>query len=128
MQTISYLLSIGLIFVLLGCGTTIATRETPKSTLSMKATAHYSSMNLPKMSMDEFEQIKNGMTYKQVTEIVGSTGEIVAETGNPGDKFYTVTYQYKGEGRMWSNANAQLMFQGGRLTTKTQSGIYKFPK
>lgn len=122
MQTISYLLSIGLMFVLLGCGTTLATKVTPKPT------AHYSSMNLPNMSMDEFEQIKTGMTYKQVTEIVGSTGEIVVETGNPGDKFYTVTYQYNGEGRMWGNANAQLMFQGGRLTTKTQSGIYKFPK
>jgi len=125
MKKISCLLSIGLMFALLGCGTAVATKETPDSASSMKVTAQYplSSKNLPEMSMDEFEQIKNGMTYEQVTEIVGSTGEIVSETGTPG--YYTVTYQFKGGGSMWGNANAQLMFQGGKLTTKTQMGLKK---
>ena len=124
MKKISYLLSIGLMFALLGCGTAVTTKETPDPASSMKVTAHpLSSKNLPNMSMDEFEQIKNGMTYEQVTEIVGATGEIVVETGTPGDQFYTVTYQFKGEGSIWGNANAQLMFQGGKLTTKTQIGL-----
>ena len=73
--------------------------------------------------MKEFEQIKNGMTYEQVTEIVGSTGEIVVETGTPGDQFHTVTYQFKGEGSMLGGAYAQLTFQSGKLKTKVQMGI-----
>ncbi|HEY8908926.1 MAG TPA: DUF3862 domain-containing protein [Desulfosporosinus sp.] len=125
MKIISYLLSMGLMFALLGCGTAISTKETPDPASSMKVTAHYplSSKNLPDISMDEFEQIKNGMTYKQVTEIIGSTGEIVVETGTPGDQFYTVSYQFKGEGNIWGNANAELVFQGGTLTSKTQRGL-----
>ena len=112
MKRIAYLLSIGLMFMLLGCGTSTQ--------------APLSSKNEPNMSMDEFEQINNGMTYEQVTAIVGSPGEIVVETGTPGDQFYTVTYQFKGEGDVWSNANAQLMFQSGKLITKSQMGIKRY--
>lgn len=103
---IEYLLFIGLMITLLGCGTV-----TPK--------------NQPDMSMAEFNQIKNSMTYEQATAIVGSSGEIVSETGTPGDQFYIVTYQFKGERSMWGNANALLTFQGGKLTTKVQNGIPK---
>ena len=122
MKKFAHLLSIGLVFVLLGCGT-----ETPAPASSTKVTgqAPISSKNLPSMSWDEFEEIKNGMAYEQVTAIVGASGEIVVETGNPGNQFYTVTYQFKGEGSMWANANAQLTFQGGQLTTKAQMGIQR---
>lgn len=125
MKKIVNLLSIGLIFALLGCGTTVTKKGTPDPTSSMKATARYplSSKNLPDMSMDEFEQIKSGMTYEQVTAVVGSPGQIIVETGTPGNHFYTVTYQFKGEGNIWGNAKAQLTFQGGKLTTKAQMKI-----
>jgi len=132
MKKISYLLSIGLMFALLGCETAVATKETPDPASLMKVTAQYplSPKNQPEMSMDEFEQIKNGMTYEQVTQIVGATGEIVVETGTPGNQFYTVTFQFKGEGSMlgsmWGNPNAQLIFQSGKLTTKTQKGLKKY--
>lgn len=127
MKKIAYLLSIGLMFAFLGYGTTVAKKEIPDPSSSMKVTAQYplSSKNLPAMSMDEFKQIKNGMTYEQVTKIVGATGEIVVETGTPGNQFYTVTYQFNGKEGMWGNAYAQTMFQGGKLTTKTQVGLRK---
>lgn len=127
MKTILYLLSIGFIFALLGCGTPVATKETPDPASSMKVTAQYplSSKNLPEITMDEFENIENGMTYEQVTEIVGATGEIEVQKGLPGDKFYTVTYQFNGRGGMLGNAFAQMMFQGGRLTEKIQVGLMK---
>ena len=129
MKIIAYLLTIGLMFALLGCGTTVAKKETPDPT-SMKVTDQYSlsSKNLPDMSMDEFEQIKYGMTYEQVTAIVGSPGEIIVETGTPGNQFYTITYQFKGEGSMWGNANAQLTFHGGKLTTKAQMRIHEITR
>ena len=109
MKKIAYLLFIGLIFALLGCGTS-APMVTPK--------------NESAMSMNEFNQIKNGMTYEQTTAIVGSPGEMVAETGNPGDQFYTVTYQFEGEGSsILDGAYAQLTFQSGKLNSKAQKGI-----
>ncbi|HZK84485.1 MAG TPA: hypothetical protein VFC58_07400 [Desulfosporosinus sp.] len=130
MQKTSYLLFIGVMFALLGCGTAVATKEPSDPASSMKVTAQYplSAKNMPNMPMDEFEQIKNGMTYEQVTQIVGATGEIFAETGTPGNQFFTVTYQFKGEKEcldMFKSANVQLIFQGGKLTTKTQMGLKK---
>ena len=124
MKKIAYLLSIGLTFALLGCGSAVATKEIPDPTSSMNVTAQAPilSKNLPNISWDEFEEIENGMTYEQVTAIVGSPGEIIAETNNPSNQFYTVTYQFKGV-RSWGNANAQLTFQAGKLTTKAQLGI-----
>ena len=120
MKKIAYLLSIGLMITLLGCETNIATKETPDPPSAMKVTAPTLLQQNDKcMTMDEFEKIKNGMTYKQVTAIVGGPGELLVGAGNPGDQRYTV--QFYGEGSM--EANAQLVFQGGKLDSKAQMGL-----
>ena len=118
-------------FTLLGCGTAVATKEIPDPASSRMVTASVpmlSSKNQPKISMDKFIQIKNGMTYEQVTEIIGAPGEMVAETGNPGDQFYTATYNFKGEGFWPNGAFAQLIFQNGKLNTKAQKGLMRVIK
>lgn len=74
-----------------------------------------------KMSLSEFNQISNGMTYSQVTSIVGGEGNLQSEMGDPGTAFHTVSYGYDGEGSM--GANAILMFQGGKLEMKSQAGL-----
>ena len=119
MKKIMYLLSIGLMVALLGCGTAVATKETPDPASSMKVSAPASLVspkNQPAISMDEFKQIKNGMTYEQVTRIIGAPGDIISETGTPGERAYTVKYQFKGEGFMWGGTNAQFTFERGKLT------------
>lgn len=122
MKKTTYLLSIGLMFALLGCETAVATKEQPNHT-SSTGRAPFSKMNLPDMSMDEFVQIRIGMTYEQVTALVGSLGSLVGETGNPSNQLHTLTYQFSGERSMWSDANAQLVFQDGKLISKVQKGI-----
>lgn len=77
--------------------------------------------NKPTMTKAAFDQIKNGMTREEVTAIVGGPGEMTVETGSPGDQFYTAAYQYEDKGSL--GANAQLMFQGGKLNTKAQMGL-----
>lgn len=77
--------------------------------------------NSPKMSKAEFDVIKSGMTYEEVTAIIGGPGELVSESGSPGEEFHTVMYQYEGEGQIGANAN--LMFQGGKLVNKAQFGL-----
>ncbi|NMF00279.1 DUF3862 domain-containing protein [Aneurinibacillus aneurinilyticus] len=69
----------------------------------------------------KFNQIKSGMSYEKVVEIIGGPGELVSETGNPGDPLYTVMYMYKGEGDLGANAN--FLFQGNKLQNKAQFGL-----
>ena len=69
----------------------------------------------------EFDQIQNGMTYEQVVQIIGSEGEVMSESGQKGDQYYTVMYTWEGESGFGANANA--MFQGGKMVNKTQFGL-----
>lgn len=69
----------------------------------------------------EFDKISNGMTYEEVTAIIGGEGNMLSETGEKGTDFYTVMYDYKGEGDLGANAN--FMFQDGKLQNKSQFGL-----
>ena len=73
------------------------------------------------MTMSEFTQLKDGMSYEEATKIIGGPGEIMSESGTKGDALHTVMYQYKGEGDLGANAN--LMFQGNKLKNKAQFGL-----
>ena len=77
--------------------------------------------NDPGISKKEFEQIQSGMTYEEVVSIIGGEGEVLSETGNKGEDLHTVMYQWDGESGFGANANA--MFQGGKLNTKSQFGL-----
>jgi len=74
-----------------------------------------------KITKAEFDQIRGGMSYEEVKYIIGGEGEILSESGNPGDQFYTVMYSYKGKGSLGANAN--FMFQDGQLQNKAQFGL-----
>ncbi|AKG03301.1 hypothetical protein AAV35_013630 [Salimicrobium jeotgali] len=73
------------------------------------------------ITSEEFNQIENGMSSDEVFEIIGGEGEITSESGEPGSQFYTVSYTYSGEAGLGSNAT--LMFQGGKLSSKSQFGL-----
>jgi len=75
---------------------------------------------VPTMDKANFDKIKNGMSYKEVSSIVGP-GTLQVESGTPGSDMYTVSYGYTGEGDL--GANAQLMFQGDKLSMKAQIGL-----
>ncbi|MFT2139067.1 hypothetical protein [Bacillus cereus] len=77
--------------------------------------------NRPGLTKGKFERIQNGMTYEQVQEIIGTDGEMMSEGGEKGTEYYTVMYMWKGEGSPGANAN--FMFQGGKLTNKAQFGL-----
>ena len=135
-----YLLSIGLMVTLLGCGTT--TKETPAPTAPPTTTAPspvatpapapasvpiptpapvVAPANKPTMTKAEFDQLKDGMSYEEATKIIGGPGEVMSESGSKGDAAHTVMYTYKGEGSLGANAN--VMFQGEKLITKAQFGL-----
>ncbi|WP_424766285.1 DUF3862 domain-containing protein [Paenibacillus sp. sgz302251] len=79
------------------------------------------SKNSPEITKEEFDQIKDGMTYEEIVGIIGGEGELTVESGTEGEELHTAAYQFEGKGSI--GANAQLMFQGGKLITKAQVGL-----
>jgi hypothetical protein len=73
------------------------------------------------VTLDEFNKVENGMTYEEVVAILGGEGNMLSETGEKGTDFYTIMYEYSGEGDLGANAN--FMFQGGKLQNKSQFGL-----
>ena len=69
------------------------------------------------LTMEKFNQIKNGMTYEECVEIIGTEGN---ETFSGGEGKYKVS-SYK-----WDGDNFQfimLTFTGNKLTSKVQNGL-----
>ena len=73
------------------------------------------------ITMEEFESIKTGMSYEEVCEIIGSEGELLSEVDTGiGEEYHTVMYAWKGDA---VGANANVTFQGGKVTAKAQFGL-----
>lgn len=85
-------------------------------------TYEYSGNNPPTISLEEFNAIRTGMTYQEVYDIIGSQGQVLSEVDlGMGDEYYTVVRQWDGEGSLGANAN--ITFQGGKVTAKAQFGL-----
>ena len=78
----------------------------------------------PVVTLSEYQNVTNGMSYNQVAQIIGEPGEETGRShivGDPGltASVETVSYQ-------WINPDGSHMnaiFQNGRLITKTQFGL-----
>lgn len=126
-NALSLILVIG-ILVVVGCscpqlnklkqGSTDSSNRTVSSTPASSGDG--STSDSPKstaLTMEKYNQIKNGMTYKQVVEIIGSEG---TETMSSGEGKYKVT-SYK-----WEGDNFQFIttvFMGDKLTSKVQANL-----
>lgn len=74
------------------------------------------------VTLEEFNQLETGMTEDEVWNIIGGKCTITGETSLEGlEEYKTISYGCNGEGT--TGANVQLMFQGGKLSTKAQSGL-----
>jgi Beta-lactamase inhibitor (BLIP) len=67
------------------------------------------------VTLDQFNKLENGMTFEQVTEILGGEGELSSSAAD------TKMYSYTGKGDF--GANVILSFQGNKLINKTQMGL-----
>ena len=102
--------------------TIFATFINGKQTYNLFSTEESYSDNPPTISLDEFNAIQTGMTYQEVFDIVGSRGEVLSETDlGLGDQYYSAMYMWEGEGS--TGANANVMFQGGKVVSKSQFGL-----
>ncbi len=67
------------------------------------------------ITLEQYEKTEVGMTYKEVSEILGGDGEAVSEAED------MVVYSYMGAGD--SGANAVFSFHKGKLLTKAQARL-----
>lgn len=72
-----------------------------------------------KITMSEFNQIETGMSYADVKSIIGSPGEVTAESGS--DEYHIVIRTWYGNGVTGSNAN--VTFTNNKVTAKAQVGL-----
>jgi len=71
------------------------------------------------ITLSAFDQIQTGMSYEQVTAIVGAPGTLSAETNVAG--FDTKIYTWPGAGGVGANANVE--FQNDQEVSKAQAGL-----
>lgn len=71
------------------------------------------------ITLEEYNKIDTGMTYEQVTEIVGSEGTVSSQVESSGYKIIIVTWY--GNGVAGSNAN--VTFTNNSVTAKAQVGL-----
>ncbi len=71
------------------------------------------------ITMEEYNSIENGMSYDEVKEIVGGTGEVSSEVESNGIKIAIITWY--GNGSAGSNANVTLT--NDEVTGKAQVGL-----
>lgn len=68
-----------------------------------------------RITFEQYQQVKIGMTYEEVAAIMGGNGNAISEASS------TAVYSYFGTGGI--GANAVFTFQNGKLLTKAQSGL-----
>lgn len=71
------------------------------------------------ITMKEYNSIETGMSYDQVKEIVGSSGEVTSQVDSYGIKIMMITWY--GNGMVGSNAN--VTFTNDEVSGKAQIGL-----
>ena len=73
------------------------------------------------ITLAEYNQIQEGMTYEEVCDIIGAEGELSSESSF-GD-FQTEVYTWKGTLYFISGANACITFTNGHVSTMAHAGL-----
>lgn len=90
---------------------------TPSATSSPSSSPGTKTTSGSEITKEKYDQIKNGMSYKQVVEIIGSEGE---ETSSSQIGRYKVSsYKWQGPGFTMIYG----VFNNDKLTSKTQANL-----
>lgn len=77
------------------------------------------------VTMQEFMDIKSGMTYSEVVNIIGFEGELTSQVDLGEIEILDEKLDTNTEIYIWKNvmSNATVVFQGGKVTSKSQIGL-----
>lgn len=111
-----------LIFVVAGCSFLNKKEETNNSTTTSNTatkteTTPSSDTKAAGLTLEKFNELKNGMKYDEVVKVLGSEGTETSSYSSGSLK--TVTYKWEGE----NYARITVTFRNDELTSKIQSGL-----
>jgi hypothetical protein len=114
------------VLLLPGCGassdnTSTTTPGTPGSSAVETGDAGEQSGETETITMAEYDQIQEGMSYEQAVEITGGPGKLLKEVTKSDGSTITRIYYWKGNGGAASQA--ELSFEDGKLVYRLQSGL-----
>ena len=112
------LISILVVLIVLGTGISIVVGTVGENKAIQKTVSGVDNED-EYITMEEYNAIENGMTYDEVKEIVGSSGEVSSEVESNGTKIVIITWY--GNGVAGSNAN--VTFTNDEVTGKAQVGL-----
>jgi hypothetical protein len=122
----SFSLVLGImLFVSLGCSMLCNTQEKIDTTTSGKETASTpadttkpsTSIDTASLSMDKYEQIKNGMSYAEVSKLLGSEGKVSRRSTVGKIELKSCKWEGDKYRRVYVN------FRDDKVNSKSQSGL-----
>lgn len=69
------------------------------------------------ITADEFDEVKPGMSYEEVKNIIGGDGLLIADSGFPDGHYHSRTYKYDGEA---ADSEAEFKFNDDMIDSKSQ--------
>jgi hypothetical protein len=75
-----------------------------------------------RITESQYDQIKTGMSYNQIKQLIGSDGKNIFESGDKGTASYQISYMWLGE----NGGEATISFSGTdqlKVLMKSQSGL-----
>jgi hypothetical protein len=93
--------------------------STPSTSSSPSGTSTPASTDAKKtgLTMDKYNQIKNGMTYDEVKNIMGSEGTQTMSSGE--GKYKVESYKWEGDDYKY----IQIVFMGDKVSSKVQANL-----
>ncbi|SHI24814.1 hypothetical protein SAMN02745823_03870 [Sporobacter termitidis DSM 10068] len=73
------------------------------------------------VTLDNFGEVKTGMSYSDVRAILGVDGELMSQVDIGDPEYETEIYTWDGRGMLGANCN--VTFQGGKVVAKAQIGL-----
>lgn len=109
-------LSLGLV----GCSEKTTNEEAPIEELSNNETLSLGVTEGGKVTVEEYKQVKFGMTSKEVFNILGTKGTVVSKSGQDEELHTTVIYKFETVG---DTSISEMTFEDDKLSYKAQIGL-----
>jgi hypothetical protein len=93
-------------------------KPAPPAVNTAPAAPAVSGINTARISLAKFEELKEGMSYREAVEIIGGEGRLFSGSGESDNE---TMYRWEGSGR--PGANADVTFQNDKLVNKVQFGL-----
>ena len=109
-------LSLGLV----GCSEKTTNEEVPIEELSNNETLSLGVTEGGKVTVEEYKQVKFGMTSIEVFNILGTKGTVVSKSGPDEESHTTVIYKFETVG---DTSISEMTFEDDKLSYKAQIGL-----